>query len=156
VPFCTPGYKTVRPSEGVFPSELTLAARAARIKDNPIGPLPKTARAWPGPPSQKLKAWRAIESGSVSMASAIDTVSGTGRQFDAGMMKYSAKAPSFSPGLPRKRRLRQVWGRPVRHWSHVPQETAGSTATRSPGLSDVTRDPTASTTAETSWPRTAG
>ena len=34
-----------------------------------------------------------------------------------------------------KSRRRQVWARPLRHWSHSPQGKAGSTATRSPAFS---------------------
>ena len=45
-----------------------------------------------------------------------------------------------------------MWGRPVRHWSHVPQETAGSMTTASPGLTRVTARPTSSTTPAHSCP----
>src|SRR3984885_5405845 len=47
-------------------------------------------------------------------------------------------------------------GRPVVQYSQVPQKTERQVITRSPGLTYVTSLPTASTTAEDSWPRTTG
>ena len=81
---------------------------------------------------------------------------GIGKQFSAGNTRYSAIAPGASPGQPMNRSLRQVFGRPVRHWSHWPQTMAGSTATRSAGLIPCTAGPTSTTVPEHSCPMVAG
>ncbi len=68
------------------------------------------------------------------------------RQQCAGITSRSARQPSAWPGQPRNFKLRQVCGRPARHWSQVPQGIAGSTATRSPGRRCRTAGPACSTT----------
>ena len=135
----------------------------------PTPPQPKTATESPGPTSPVSMA---APSPAITPQPSRPTASGRAAgstlvHWPAATSVFSAKAPMPSAGesgVPSARVIfwvalwvaKQYHGRPRRHDRHSPHTARQLRTTKSPGSTDVTSGPTASTTPAASWPSRNG
>ena len=135
------------------------ARRAAMATSRPMGPAPITSTARPMIGPAWRTAWIATANGSAKAAVSSRASAGSRIARSALTMKSWLNRPwmcGIGMALPQKTRVRQRFGAPPTHWSHTWHGLDGLTATLSPGARSSTPAPTASTTADTSWPRIIG
>jgi hypothetical protein len=80
---------------------------------------------------------------------------GNRKAFAEGTATNSAQAP-FAEPTPIAFQFSQRLKRPSRHCRHLPQNSDGSTATKSPVFTLRTSGATATTSPQNSWPGTIG
>ena len=129
----------------------TWRATAAAII--PIGPAPVINTS--SPTKSKLRAvCTALPNGSKIDASSSLILSGILNALNAGITKYSAKAPERFTPTPSV--LRHKWRRPARQFLQWPQVMWPSPDTRSPTAKPRTSWPIPTTSPTYSWPTTIG
>ena len=145
------------------------ASAAPAMAAQPTPPQPKTATESPGPTSPV-----SIDAPMPAMTPQPSRPAASGRaagstlvHWPAATRVFSAKAPMPSAGesgVPSVSVIfwvalwvaKQYWGRPRRHERHSPHTARQLRTTKSPGATEVTSGPTASTMPAASWPRRNG
>ncbi len=119
----------------------------------PTGPAPVISTRSAGVTPDRVTAWSAIATGSVSAATRVERPSGRRRSRDASASTYRVYAPR-PPRWSTGGRRRHTDGRPRRHARHSPHPGSGPRTTRSPTAQPVTSSPTATIVPAHSWPST--
>ena len=150
------------------------ARRAPWITEQPTPPQPNTATDDPGvtlavlraAPTPVVTPQPTREATSSGRSSAIFTTARSWTSITSAKPDRSANWRSGMPsrlrrggsplGRMQKRRSVHRWGRPSWHCLHVPQYIEVQATTWSPGWTEATLDPTASTIPAGSWPGTVG
>src|SRR6266581_1971042 len=140
----------------VWPIAMTRAAAIARHRETairPIGPSPKIATVFPGT-FAFVTVYTALPRGSCIVASSGGRSGSFRITFVAGILRYSAKAPSRS--MPRIDTVLQTCALPVRHMWQRPHATWPSALTYAPLSSPVTSEPSRSIRPANSCPWMSG
>ena len=145
------------------------ARTAPAMAAHPTPPQPNTATESPGPtsPVNMAEPRPAITPQPSSPTASGRAAGSTLVHWPAATRVFSAKAPmprAGERGVPSVSVIfcvalwvsKQYQGRPRRHARHSPQTARQLRTTKSPGSTDVTSGPTASTTPAASWPRRNG